>query len=145
MAAARARVRRMTQHHKKKKHLNMDQKIVDEIKRNNQTTMAKLLMDCNWSKDPTTKLQLERVPVQFCCAFWNPNLEEAFVSSMEVIIKRKSTIRITIDEQWLSEKEMATDYGWNASFGCNEEACIYTHMCAVSMIECHICMHMHLA
>ena len=41
--------------------------------------------------------------------------EAKFISSLEIVVKRRSSIKVTIEEEWLTEKEMKDDYGWNPS------------------------------
>ena len=36
-----------------------------------------------------------------------------FIASLEIVVKRRSSQKVTIDEEWLSEKEMKDDYGWS--------------------------------
>ena len=40
--------------------------------------------------------------------------EAKFIAQLEIVIKKKSSFKVTIDEAWLSEKEMKDDYGWSA-------------------------------
>lgn len=49
--AAKARIRRMCQAHKKKAQYNVPQFVVEQWKTQKQNEMAQLLMDCNWSKE----------------------------------------------------------------------------------------------
>ena len=42
--------------------------------------------------------------------------QEQFIASLEVVVKRRSSQKIIVDEEWLSEKEMRDDYGWSAYF-----------------------------
>ena len=39
--------------------------------------------------------------------------EARFIAQLEIVIKKKSSFKVTIDEAWLSEKEMKEDYGWS--------------------------------
>lgn len=40
--------------------------------------------------------------------------QEDFVVQLEVTIKKRMSIKVTVDEQWASEKEMREDLGWSA-------------------------------
>jgi hypothetical protein len=31
---------------------------------------------------------------------------------LEIVIRKKNTHKVTVDEQWVSEKEMKDDLGW---------------------------------
>lgn len=43
-----------------------------------------------------------------------PSMQDKFVSELEVIIRKKSSKKMTIEEQWVSEKEMKDDLKWSA-------------------------------
>ena len=45
-------------------------------------------------------------------------LQEEFLVRMEVVIRKKSSNKVTIDEVWVSEKEMKDDLKWSAHIGC---------------------------
>ena len=49
--AAKAQIRRMVAHHKKKTMLNVPAFVREQWEQNDQNTMAKMLMDCNFNKD----------------------------------------------------------------------------------------------
>ncbi|CAL1127048.1 unnamed protein product [Cladocopium goreaui] len=85
--AAKQRIRRMVMRHKRA-HLNVPQFVVDEWKSRDQNTMAHLLMEKNWDK-------------------------AAFIAELEVIVTKKKTISIRVEEQWVSEKEMKSDLKWS--------------------------------
>lgn len=38
--------------------------------------------------------------------------QDKFVSELEIVVKKRSSVSVTIDEQWASEKEMRDDLGW---------------------------------
>ncbi|CAK9117801.1 unnamed protein product [Durusdinium trenchii] len=40
--------------------------------------------------------------------------DEGFIATLEIVVKKKSSMTLIIDEQWLSEKEMKDDFGWSA-------------------------------
>ena len=50
--------------------------------------------------------------------------QEKFVATLEVIVKRKTTYTVTVDEQWLSEKEMKDELKWSQRL--DLKGCIYT-------------------
>ena len=83
--------------------------------------MAQLLMDSNWDK--------ARSSWSICCLdlpawdhkplfdthafhwfFWHQGV---FISQLEIIIKKKQTLTVRVDEQWVSEKEMKADLNWS--------------------------------
>ena len=39
-------------------------------------------------------------------------IQDKFISTVEVIVKRQSSITVWVDQEWLSEKEMR-DLGWS--------------------------------
>ncbi|CAK9102700.1 unnamed protein product, partial [Durusdinium trenchii] len=42
------------------------------------------------------------------------NFDKAkFISSLEIVVKKRSSLKVTIEEEWLTEKEMKDDYGWS--------------------------------
>ena len=41
-----------------------------------------------------------------------PFRQDQFIATVEVIIKKRSAITLTVDEEWMTEKEM-TEYGWS--------------------------------
>ena len=49
--AAKAQIRRMVAHHKKKTMLNVPDFVREQWQQSDQNTMAKMLMECNFSKD----------------------------------------------------------------------------------------------
>jgi len=74
-----------------------------------------------------TKLYRESV----CDGYWNSlslmwfalhsqHREEAFISQLEVIVKKKNTVEVKIEEQWMSEKEMRDELHWSSSLWHNE-------------------------
>ena len=91
----------------------------------------------NTKADPKMKQQLSwwiatlirpvipcRLHVQFCHAISNVcvcawgtysymRAQAQFIASLEIVVKRRSSQKVTIDEEWLSEKEMKDDYGWS--------------------------------
>ena len=44
-------------------------------------------------------------------------MQDAFLSKLEIVITKKSTMKVTVDEEWLSEKEMREDYHWSTCPG----------------------------
>ena len=39
--------------------------------------------------------------------------QEKFISTLEIVIRKQSTQSVTIDCEWISEKEMKDDKGWS--------------------------------
>jgi len=50
-----------------------------------------------------------------------PVLQDEFLARIEVVIKKKSSNKVTIDEVWVSEKEMKDDLKWSAHIGCTQK------------------------
>ena len=46
-----------------------------------------------------------------------PGRQEEFKNRLEVIIRKRTSIKVTVDEQWVSESEMRTDLKWNQNIG----------------------------
>ena len=42
-------------------------------------------------------------------------LQDAFISQLEIVVKKKNAMTVLVDEQWCSEKEMKDDLGWSTS------------------------------
>ncbi|CAL1142470.1 unnamed protein product [Cladocopium goreaui] len=76
----------MIQHHKRP-HLNVPQFVIDEWKTRDQNTVAQILMDANWGK-------------------------ATFVAQLEVIVTKKKTVSVRVEEQWMTEKEMKSELQW---------------------------------
>ncbi|CAK9017306.1 unnamed protein product [Durusdinium trenchii] len=85
--AAKARLRRMCAKHKTKRSLDVPEFVVEQWRSNDQTSMARLLMENNWSK-------------------------ESFIAQLEIIVRKKATIKVSIEEMWVSEQEMRDDLRW---------------------------------
>eukprot|EP00435_Cladocopium_sp_Y103_P054312 s491_g17.t1 len=85
---------------KTRKELNVPEWVQKEYQKRNKAEMAQMLMDCNWDKAGLTSSE--------------KRLKDAWIAEMEIIVKRKSTTKTTIDEQWLSERDMKEEYNWNA-------------------------------
>lgn len=52
----------------------------------------------------------------FTCVQPPTRAQEKFISSLEIVVKRRSSQKVIVDEEWLTEKEMKEDYGWSAHF-----------------------------
>ena len=39
------------------------------------------------------------------------------MAQMEVLVRKKASIKVTVNEEWLSEKEMKDDYNWTPLLG----------------------------
>ena len=106
---------------KKQKCLDVDQWARDAWKNGNKNDMAKLLMDANWDK---AGFSFVVRPFSSFFNFWKnlyihllPCPEDQFLVRLDIVIRKKSSKKFTIEEEWLSEKEMKDDYGWSAPFG----------------------------
>ena len=69
-------------------------------------------------------------------------LKEKFISELEIVIKKRSTQKVTIDEEWLSEKEMKDDYGWTSYldqiFGAIKLTSAYFHTMHININKIYI-------
>ena len=105
---------------KKRKDLDVPQWVRDEFQKNNKNDMADLLMHCNWDKarNPIlffSCLTEDILKRQMLCTNLRP--QDKFVAELEIVVKKKSSIKITRDMQWMSEKEMKDDLGWSSCHG----------------------------
>ena len=64
-----------------------------------------------------------------------PNIQEKFINTLEVIVKKKSSQKITVDSQWLSEKEMRDELNWSACLVYMKlhVSSLYVNICHVQM------------
>ena len=46
-----------------------------------------------------------------------PTFQDQFTSRLEVIISKKKTWKVTVDEEWVSEKEMKDELKWSPPTG----------------------------
>lgn len=88
--AAKARLRRMCANHRSRRDLELPAWVQSEWKTRPQNETAKLFMDCNWCKDK-------------------------FISSLEIIVKKRSSHTTWVDQEWLTEKEMKEDLKWSSN------------------------------
>lgn len=49
-------------------------------------------------------------------------MQDQFVAQLEVIVRKKKMLKVTVDERWLSEKEMKEDFKWSPYFGQQEKS-----------------------
>ena len=103
--------------------------VAEEWKSSEQNKIAKVLMDCNWSKESCFRCVLNFTMAHLCVwggtqgsksqmCFWYK--KEQFICDLEIIVRKKSSMTVWQDEQWLSEKEMKEDMGWTANHGLNK-------------------------
>ena len=109
----------------KKAHLNVPDFVKAEWKSRDQNSMAQILMDSNWDKAGVRlKLMHEKKINIFEFAPFLFNIyiyiykhwlldQDAFVARVEVIIHKKKTLKLRVEEQWLCEKDMKTDLKWS--------------------------------
>lgn len=45
-------------------------------------------------------------------------LEETFLTQLEVVIKKEKVIELTIDEGWYTQEEMTSELGWSKKLCC---------------------------
>ena len=123
--AAKAQLRRMCTLKKKRRDLNVPDWVVKEFKNRPQAETASLLMKCNFCKARSSHIwhmkfedqqQLEFLYIFFTCVQPPTRAQEKFISSLEIVVKRRSSQKVIVDEEWLTEKEMKEDYGWSAHF-----------------------------
>lgn len=62
-----------------------------------------------------------------------PDWQDDFINELEIIVRRKATIKITVDEVWASEKEMRDDLHWSPYFD--------SKYCCVLLSSCDRTMH----
>lgn len=55
--------------------------------------------------------------IAFLISYSLPPGEDEFEARMEVVIKKKNSVKITVDEVWVSEKEMRDELKWSANIG----------------------------
>ncbi len=73
---------------------------------NNCVTMQLIsLGDPWWEFQMFFPMQLQSWSVQ--------SIQDKFLAELEIVVKKRSTQRMVIEEEWLSEKEMKDDYGWS--------------------------------
>ena len=39
--------------------------------------------------------------------------QDVFINQVEIVVKKTTLIKVKVEEQWLTEKEMKTDFGWS--------------------------------
>lgn len=64
-------------------------------------------------------------------------MQEEFKSRLEIVITKKSSMKVTVDEEWLSEKEMRDDYHWSACHGSIESSGAYSRVSTKSETHAH--------
>ena len=113
--AAKQRLRRMCAVHARRKELEVPQWVRDAWKSKPQAESAQLLMDANWDKDPC------RTNFRLWPTLFNTHVflyvQDAFIAKLEVIVRKKSSYTVWLDEEWLSEKEMKDDLKWSQILG----------------------------
>ena len=100
--AAKAQLRRFCKPHKKRQHLDAPSWVVEEWKKRPQGETAQLLINCNFDKAISVSARDSSAP------------QEKFTAELEIIVINKKTIKVTVTEEWCSEKEMKDDHGWTA-------------------------------
>lgn len=122
--AAKQRLRRLCAAKRKRKDLEVPEWVRDEFAARNKNDLADLLMDCNWDKARSNHVQ--RLFYSTFCMYSHdlkfvshifpsiPMLQNAFLLQLEIVVKKKASVKVTRDWQWVSEKEMRDDLGWSA-------------------------------
>ena len=122
--AAKAQVRRMCTVRKKRVGMNLPPWVLEEYRNRPKSETARLLMSCNFDK---ARLGLFKQYIMLCnlILFYyqhiislyssnNQNIQEKFINTLEVIVKKKSSKKMTVDSEWVSEKEMRDELNWSA-------------------------------
>ena len=39
--------------------------------------------------------------------------QDVFINQVEIVVKKTTLIKVKVEDQWLTEKEMKTDFGWS--------------------------------
>ena len=120
--AARMRLVRMVKPKASRKNLEVPDWVKQEWATGNKGQLAHLLCQCNFDKAPTKKWCSLKYPLMLTvCTFsyLSPLLDmhmfqDAFLNQLEIVVKKKKSIKLIIDEGWYSEKEMSDDLKWNA-------------------------------
>lgn len=47
-----------------------------------------------------------------CTIPLHPSTQESFIAQLEIIVRKKATIKVSIEEMWVSEQEMRDDLRW---------------------------------
>ena len=114
--AARARLGRWMKPHPKRKDLGAPKAIKDYWAGGHKQEMSVLLRDLNFDRvDRQPKLSNLGWHVEYV-AFTNcrsRRIKDQFCKVVEVIITKKETIKLKLDEGWCSETEMKNDLGWS--------------------------------
>lgn len=85
---AKARIIRMVKPKTKRKDLEAPQYVIDEWKTGNKNAIADLLKEAN-----------------FC--------QEKFFNTLQIMIRKKQSVELLVDEGWFCEAELRDDHGWS--------------------------------
>ena len=114
--AAKAQIRRWCKPHKKRSSLDAPDWVVAEWKKRPQAETAQILLDCNFDKvSRLSKLMLMLYA------------EAKFVCELEIFIKMKDKVKVTVIEEWCSEKEMKDDHSWSQPLTCTHADMGHVH------------------
>ena len=64
-----------------------------------------------------------------------PN-QDVFIGQLEVSVNKRSAIKVTVDEEWATEREMKEDLGWSAFLDIKNNVHIFTCMIAKTLYAC---------
>ena len=112
----------MCQPHARRKDLEAPSYVVSEWQHNgNKNLMADILQRVNWDKDNElltwlncildAKIKVFEHCLRIECSLVNYWLD-AFCNEILIIVKKKKTFQLTIDEGWYSEEDLK-ELGWN--------------------------------
>ena len=124
--AAKERIRRMVAPKSRRKELNAPEYLKEEWEKGDKDALSELLINMNFNKDwclrntflfPAIYLIPLRLHPWFDITYsltpmtW---LQETFLNEVLILVKKKKTYTLTVDEGWYSEAELK-ELGWTTS------------------------------
>ncbi|CAL1127294.1 unnamed protein product [Cladocopium goreaui] len=88
--AAKARIDRMVKPHSRRRELDPPSWLVEEWRKGDKNSMADLYSSVNFDK-------------------------ERFLNELHILVKKKQTFKLTVDQGWFSEQEMKDELSWSQS------------------------------
>lgn len=122
--ASKARLMRLVKVKDTRKSMNCPQWLRDEWEKGNKDQMAQLFVAENFNKDI---LRFAFTEVRLYVFLFSPRslfnqtlhrarLQESFMSKMQTIVSKRSSMKVVQDCAWYSEQEMKDELKWSASF-----------------------------
>ena len=107
-----------------KKSLNVPQWVRDEWATGSKDELADLFARENFNKDSLINVwfilshcfksqMASNVPKPASIFF---HLQDAFINNFQIMVTKRQSFKLTVDEGWYSESEMRDELSWNASF-----------------------------